>query len=134
MNIALIAHSSRRELLVQFCTAYCGILSQHCLCASSETGFAIQSETGLDIETIIADNEGALEQIATRVAYNEIDLVLFFRDIMETGEIKSGDLILKLCDKNIIPVATNLATAEVLIQGLARGDLDWRDIVNPKGK
>jgi len=130
MNIALIAHSSRRELLVQFCTAYCGILSQHCLCASSETGFAIQSETGLDIETIIADNEGALEQIATRVAYNEIDLVLFFRDVMEN----SGDTILKLCDKNIIPVATNLATAEVLVQGLARGDLDWRDIVNPKGK
>ena len=130
MNIALIAHSSRRELLVQFCTAYCGILSQHSLCASSETGFAIQSETGLDIETIIADNEGALEQIATRVAYNEIDLVLFFRDVMEN----SGDLILKLCDKNIIPVATNLATAEVLVQGLARGDLDWRDIVNPKGK
>ena len=130
MNIALIAHSSRRELLVQFCTAYCGILSQHCLCASSETGFAIQTETGLDIETIIADNEGALEQIATRVAYNEIDLVLFFRDVMEN----SGDLILKLCDKNIIPVATNLATAEVLVQGLARGDLDWRDIVNPKGK
>ena len=116
MNIALIAHSSRRELLVQFCTAYCGILSQHTLCAASETGFAIQSETGLDIETIIADNEDALEQIATRVAYN------------------SGDLILKLCDKNIIPVATNLATAEVLVQGLARGDLDWRDIVNPKGK
>ena len=128
MNIALIAHSSRRELLVQFCTAYCGILSQHCLCASSETGFAIQTETGLDIETIIADNEGALEQIATRVAYNEIDLVLFFRDVMEN----SGDLILKLCDKNII--ATNLATAEVIVQGLARGDLDWRDIVNPKGK
>ncbi len=130
MNIALIAHSSRRELLVQFCTAYCGILSQHSLCASSETGFAIQSETGLDIDTIIADNEGALEQIATRVAYNEIDLVIFFRDVMEN----SGDTILKLCDKNIIPVATNLATAEVLIQGLARGDLDWRDIVNPKGK
>ncbi|MBR3870587.1 MAG: methylglyoxal synthase [Clostridia bacterium] len=130
MNIALIAHSSRRELLVQFCTAYCGILSQHCLCASSETGFAIQSETGLDIETIIADNEGALEQIATRVAYNEIDLVFFFRDVMEN----SGDTILKLCDKNMIPFATNLATAEVLVQGLARGDLDWRDIVNPKGK
>ena len=134
MNIALIAHSSRRELLVQFCTAYCGILSQHTLCAASETAFALQAETGLDIDAIIADNEGALEQIGTRVAYNEIDLVLFFRDIMETGEIKSGDLILKLCDKNIIPVATNLATAEVLIQGLARGDLDWRDIVNPKGK
>ena len=134
MNIALIAHPSRRELLVQFCTAYCGILSQHTLCASSETGFAIQSETGLHIETVIADAEGVLEQLGTRVAYNEIDLVIFFRDIMEKGEIRSGDMILRLCDKNIIPVATNLATAEVLIQGLARGDLDWRDIVNPKGK
>ncbi len=134
MNIALMAHTNRRELLVQFCTAYCGILSQHSLCASSETGFAIQAETGLHIDTIIADSESAFEQIGTRIEYNEIDLVIFFRDIMEMGEIRSGDFILKLCDKNIIPVATNLATAEVLIQGLARGDLDWRDIVKAKGK
>lgn len=134
MNIALMAHSNRRELLVQFCTAYCGILAQHYLCSSSETGYAINAETGLEVNTFIAEGSGAFEQIGTRISYNEIDLVIFFRAVGDEEDNGNVEYILRLCDKNMIPVATNLATAEVLIQGLARGDLDWRDIVNPKRK
>ena len=62
---------------------------------------------------------------------NEIDLVLYFRSPDASDDDKNGNTILRLCDVHTIPVATNIATAEVLIHGLERGDLDWRDIVNP---
>ena len=74
-----------------------------------------------------------MDKISARVVYNQIDLVLLFRDPMVKydNEATLNDLI-RNCDKNNIPIATNVATAEVLIQGLARGDLAWREIVNPQ--
>ncbi len=132
MNIALMAHTNRRELLVQFCIAYRGILSQHQLCATALTGRAISEETGLDIYSFISSEQGGYEQIGARIAYNEIDLVIFFRAPSELESDGNVDKIGRLCDANSIPMATNLATAEVLIQGLQRGDFAWRDIVNPK--
>ena len=131
MNIALMAHTNKRELLVQFCIAYRGILARHNLCATAATGRAITEETGLDIYTFISSEQGGHEQIAARIAYNEIDLVIFFRAPSELENDGSIDTIGRLCDMNSIPMATNLATAEVLIQGLQRGDFAWRDIVNP---
>ena len=88
--------------------------------------------TGLKVNCLLPGSTGGEQQIAARVAYNEIDLVLMFRDPMEKYERESelNDLM-RNCDLNSIPVATNVATAEVLIQGLARGDLAWREIVNP---
>jgi methylglyoxal synthase len=77
--------------------------------------------------------QGGAQQIGARIAYNEIDLLLFFRDPLSAQEIEPDvQSILRLCDIHNIPAATNVATAEVLIHGLDRGDLDWRDIVNPK--
>ena len=110
MTIALIAHDSKKELMVQFCTAYCRILSQHKLVATGTTGKLISEATGLQVQRFLAGVQGGDQQIASRIACNEIDLLLFFRD----------------------PMATNIATAEVLIHGLERGDLDWRDIVHPQ--
>ncbi len=132
MNIALMAHTNRRELLVQFCIAYRGILSQHQLCATALVGRAVSEETGLDIYSFISTEQAGYEQIAARIACNEIDLVIFFRSPSELESDGSIDAIGKLCDMNSIPMATNLATAEVLIQGLQRGDFAWRDIVNPR--
>ena len=103
MNIAIIAHDVKKELMTQFCIAYAGILSQHNLCATGTTGKVVSEATGLKIQSFLS---GDMEPI-------EADL-------------------LRLCNVHNVPVATNIATAEALIHSLARGDLDWRDIVNPK--
>ncbi len=133
LNIALIAHDKKKELMAQFCIAYKGILSKHSLYATDTTGKLIIDNTGMEVYRFLPGSQGGEQQIGARVAYNEIDLVLFFRDPL-TPENYEPDIsnLLRLCDMHNIPMATNLATAEVLIHGLDRGDLDWRDIVNPK--
>ena len=133
MNITLLAHDKKKELMVQFCTAYKSVLSKHELSATATTGRLVAEATGLPITLFLSHNQGGHQQVDARIAYNEIDLVLFFRDPI-TPETYEPDVssLLKLCDMHNIPVATNLATAEVLIRGLERGDMDWRDIVNPK--
>jgi len=132
MNIALIAHDAKKELLVQFCIAYCGIMSRHELCATGTTGKLVREATGLNINCFLSGSQGGGQQISSRISCNEIDLLLFFRDPMtvKPHEPNENDM-LRLCDMRNIPVATNIATAEVLIHGLERGDLDWRGLVNP---
>ena len=133
MNIALLAHEKKKELMVQFCIAYCGILSAHTLCATGTTGKMVSEATGLSIVRFLNGNHGGEEQIAARIACNEIDLLLFFRDPLNRKPNEPNEAnLLRLCDVHNIPVATNIATAEALIHALERGDLDWRDIVNPK--
>jgi len=132
MNIALLAHDRKKELMVQFCIAYCGILSGHSICATNTTGRLVAEATGLDVSLYLSCSQGGNQQIGARIAYNEIDLVLFFCDPSGSESAKDVDDIARLCDQHNIPFASNVATAEVLIQGLSRGDLDWRDIVNPK--
>ena len=134
MNIALMAHDNKKELMVQFCTAYCGILAKHTLCATASTGQQIAEATGLTIHRFLSFSHGGGQQIAARIAYNEIDMVLFFNDPRDEKSCESVSYISRLCDQNNIPFASNVATAEMLVLGLSRGDLDWRDIVNPKTK
>lgn len=130
MNIALIAHDSKKELMVQFCIAYCGILSRQNLCATSTTGKMIAEATGLRIQRYLAGSQGGAQQIASRISCNEIDMLLFFRDSLSPKAHEQNDMnLLRLCDMHNIPFATNIASAEILIHGLERGDLDWRDIV-----
>jgi methylglyoxal synthase len=132
MNIALIAHNSKKELMVQFCIAYSGILSRHSLCATGTTGKLVGEAAGLNILRFLSGEQGGVEQIAARISCNEIDLLIFLRDpiSMRPGEPDEAGL-LRLCDVHTIPVATNIATAEALIHALEKGDLDWRNIVNP---
>ena len=120
MNIALMAHDNKKELMVQFCTAYAGILSRHTLCATSVTGKMVSEASGLPIHLFMARIHGGAEQIGARISYNEIDMVLFFCDPANPQYNDSLTYITKLCDQNNIPFATNLATAEMLIMGLAR--------------
>ena len=133
MNIALIAHDSKKELMVQFCIAYSGILGGHNICATDTTGKLVSDATGLKIQRYLTGSQGGTQQIAARIGCDEIDMVLFFRDpLIRSGyEEKDADLV-RLCDVHSIPIATNIATAEVLIHGLERGDLDWRNIINPQ--
>lgn len=132
MNIALIAHDTKKELMVQFCIAYCGVLSKHNLCATGTTGKMVAEATGLNVQHYLSGSQGGDQQIAARISCNEIDLLLFFRDPISVKPHETNDMnLLRLCDVHNIPVATNIATAEALIHALERGDLDWRDIVNP---
>lgn len=133
MNIALIAHDSKKELMVQFCIAYCGVLSHHNLCATGTTGKLVSEATGLEIFRFLSGSQGGDQQIAARIACNEIDLLLMFRDPINVKPHEPNEAnLMRLCDVHNIPVATNIATAEALIHALERGDLDWRNIVNPK--
>ena len=129
MNIALTAHDAKKELLVQFCIAYCGILSRHSICATGATGKIVSEATGLDIQKYLSGLQGGDQQIASRISCDEIDMLIFFCD-PNKNEIKDLD-ILRLCDVHNIPYATNIATAEMLIHGLSRGDVDWRNIAKP---
>ena len=130
MNIALIAHDEKRELMVQFCIAYCGVLSRNHLCATGTTGKMVSEATGLTIQKFLSGSQGGSQQIAARIACNEIDMLLFLRDPLNQKPNEANDMdMLRLCDMHNIPVATNIATAEVLIHGLERGDLDWRNII-----
>ena len=130
MNIALIAHDAKKELMVQFCIAYCGILSKHNLCATGTTGKLVAEATGLNVTRYLSGQQGGDQQIASRIACNEIDMVLFFRDPLTAKAHEPNEMnLLRLCDVHNIPIATNIATGEMLIHGLERGDLDWRAIV-----
>ena len=132
MEIAIIAHDMKKELMAQFCIAYCGILSKHNICATAVTGKYISEATGLEINRLMSGDQGGEEQIASRVAYNEIDVLLYFRDTRPDAKFNPAEYeLMRVCDLYNIPVATNIATAEVIITALDRGDLDWREFVNP---
>lgn len=128
MEIAIIAHDLRKELMAQFCIAYCGTLSKHRICATATTAKYISEATGLEIEKLMSGNQGGEQQIASRVAYNEIDILFYFRDPRPGSQrLDIENDLLRMCDVNNIPVATNLATAEAVITALDRGDFDWRE-------
>lgn len=131
MNIALMSHDNKKELMVQFCIAYCGILSKHTVCATSNTGRQVAEATGLPVHLFLAHAQGGSQQIGARIAYDEIDMVLFFNDPTSDELDKDMSYIINLCDQHNVPIATNAASAEMLIHGLARGDLDWRLILKP---
>ena len=130
MTIALTANDAKKELLLQFCIAYCGILSHHALCGTDTTCKMISEATGLEIVRFLSGEQGGDQQIAARIACNEIDLLLFFRDPLTQQANQDPAHLLRLCDVHNIPVATNIATAEALIHALERGDLDWRNIIH----
>ena len=130
MRLALIADDKKKELMVQFCIAYCGILSRYNLVATGGTGKIVTDATGLEITSLLSGSQGGSQQIASRIGCDEIDLLLLFRDPLNPKPNEPDErALLRLCDVHNIPVATNIATAEMLIHGLERGDLDWRDIV-----
>ena len=134
MEIAIVAADTKKELMTQFCIAYCGILSKHHLFATATTAKYISEATGLDIDRLMSGDAGGEEQIASRVAYNEVDVLLFFKDTRPDSNNAIDNELLRMCDLYNIPVATNIATAEVIVTALDRGDLDWREIVNPNSK
>ena len=129
MNIALIAHDNKKELIVELCIAYKAILHQHSLFATGTTASFISEGAGLPVYRFSPGPQGGAQQIAVRVSLNEIDMVIFLRDPLGPREYEPDiNALLRLCDMNNIPFATNIATAEMLIKGLERGDLIWREL------
>lgn len=137
MEIAIIAHDSKKELMAQFCIAYYNTLAKHNLSATATTASYVRDAAGLEFERFLTGDYGGEDQIAARISYNEIDCLLYFRDtssdytMHELHYYDANDLI-RLCDIRNIPVATNIATAEILIRAIEAGDLDWRNYVNAK--
>lgn len=134
MNIVLMAHDKKKELMIQFCTAYKSILAKHSLSATATTGRLVADATGLPVSLFLSRNQGGHQQVDARIAYNEIDLILLFSDPNDNDPWEDQRIMqtLHLCDAYNVPVATNLASAEMLVLGLQRGDLDWREMVRPK--
>ncbi|MBO4336504.1 MAG: methylglyoxal synthase [Lachnospiraceae bacterium] len=129
MNIALIADDAKKKLMQNFCIAYRGILSKNDLFATGTTGRLIEEVTNLNVHKQLAGHLGGEQQIGAQIENNEIDLVIFLRDPTSPSP-HEPDLsnVGKLCDMHNIPLATNLATAELLIKSLARGDMEWREM------
>lgn len=129
MNIGLIAHDSKKTLMQNFCIAYRGILSKHNLFATGTTGRLIEEVTNLSIHKYLAGPLGGKQQLGAQITQNDMDALIFLRDPLtpKSHEPDVNDVI-RLCDMHNIPMATNLATAELIVLALDRGDLDWREM------
>ena len=129
MNIGLIAHDSKKKLMQNFCIAYRGILSKHTLYATGTTGRLIEEVTNLNIHKYLAGSLGGEQQIGIQIEHNQIDLVIFLRDPLNPKQHEMDvNSIVRLCDIHNIPLATNLASAELMIKSLERGELEWREM------
>ena len=129
MNIGMIAHDAKKKLMQNFCIAYRGILSKHELYATGTTARMIEEVTNLNVHKFLAGHLGGVQQLGSQIESNQIDMLIFLRDPL-TPKSHEPDVnnIFQLCDKFNIPLATNLATAELLVKALDRGDLEWRDV------
>ena len=131
MNIGLIAHDAKKKLMQNFCIAYRGILSKHELYATGTTGRLIVEVTNLNVNKYLAGHLGGGQQLAAQIEHNQMDLVIFLRDPLNPKQHEPDvNNVVKLCDMYNIPLATNLATAELLIKALDRGDMEWREVYN----
>ena len=129
MNIALIAHDNKKKLMGNLCIAYRHILNKHTLFATGTTGRLVEDAANLSVHKYLAGHLGGEQQLGSQVANNDIDVVIFLRDPVAPKSYEPNiNGILRLCDVHNIPLASNLATAEILLLALDRGDLDWRKI------
>ncbi len=129
MNVGLIAHDSKKKLMQNFCIAYRGILSKHELYATGTTGLLIEEVTNLRIHKFLPGETGGARQLASQNEQGNLDMVIFLRDPLHVkAEEPEVNSVVRLCDSYNIPIGTNLATAELLIKALERGDLEWRNI------
>jgi methylglyoxal synthase len=132
MNVGFIAHDAKKKLMQNCCIAYRGILAKHDLYATGTTGRLIQDVTGLPVHKFLEGHVGGEQQMSAMIEQNQMDLVLFFRDPDATAASlnEASDLtkVIRMCDLHNVPLATNIASAEILLRSLDSGDLDWREM------
>lgn len=131
MNIGLIAHDNKKKLMENLCIAYRHILCKHDIYATGTTGRLVEEAANLVVHKYLSARLGGEQQMGAQIINNDIDLMIFLRDPISPHSYESSQInsILHLCDMHNIPLATNLATAEVLLLALDRGDLDWRNVM-----
>ena len=129
MNVGLIAHDAKKKLMQNFCIAYRGILNKHTLYATGTTGRLIEEVANLNVHKYLAGALGGAQQMCAQIENNELDLIIFLREpVSPRSHEPDVNNVVRLCDTHNIPLATNLATAELLIRALDRGALDWREM------
>lgn len=129
MNIGFIAHNTKKKLMQNFCIAYRGILAHHDLYATGTTGRMIEEVTNLSVHKFLAGHTGGEQQLGSMIEDNTLDMMIFLRDPQaKLSQEMDINNIFTLCDLHNIPLATNLATAELMVKALERGDLDWREL------
>lgn len=135
MNIALVAHDQMKNTMVGFCIGYESILKKYGLYATGTTGKRIMDETELNINRLASYPLGGDQQIGSLIVTQEIDLVIFLRDPL-TSQAHETDIqaLIRLCDVYHVPIATNLASAEIFIKALDRGELSWREVRKSKSQ
>ena len=129
MKVGLLAHDSKKKLMQNFCIAYRGILTRHELYATGTTGTLIEEVTNLKIHKFLPGETGGVRQLTSQIEQGNLDMIIFLRDPSPEydGEPDLSSVI-RLCDMYNIPIATNVATAELLIHALERGELEWRNV------
>lgn len=131
MNIILIAHEKKKELLLRFCEAYNGVLKKHSLFSTEDLRLKIINVVNCSVSAFLSGDRGGYQQVESRIACNEVDLVVFFKDPFTKNELEKREVeIERLCDVYAVPIATNIAAAELMILGVERGDLNWRMVMN----
>ncbi|WP_408006510.1 methylglyoxal synthase [Pseudalkalibacillus sp. A8] len=135
MNIALIAHDEKKQDMINFTVAYKPVLEKHDLFATGTTGMKIAEATGLDVHRFKSGPLGGDQQIGAMIADNRMDLVIFFKDPL-TAQPHEPDIaaLIRLCDVYQIPLASNMASAELFIHALRRGDFNWRKVIHERGE
>ena len=127
MNIALVAHGNKKILMENLCIAYRHILVKNNIFATGTTGRHVEGATGIKVSKFLEGPLGGRRQLESQIECNDIDLVIYLREPAPMDNNSRLFNILNVCDKHNVPIATNLATAEVLLLALDRGDLDWRE-------
>ena len=127
MRIALIAHDKKKDLMISLSEKYQDILSKHTLYATGTTGTLIMGATGLKINRMKSGPLGGDQQIGSMIACSELDLVIFLRDPL-TAQPHEPDVsaLLRLCDVTNTPLATNLASAEIMLNALEKDEIQCR--------
>ncbi|MEK4059358.1 MULTISPECIES: methylglyoxal synthase [Paenibacillus] len=131
LKIAFIAHDRKKDEMVNFVTAYEHVFTGLEMYSTGTTGQRIMDATNLQIHRYMSGPLGGDQQIGSLVAQDELDLIIFLRDpLMAQPHEPDITALLRLCDVYGIPVATNIATAEILVKAIDRGDFGWRELVH----
>lgn len=119
MKIALIAHDKKKDNMISLAIKYKDTLAQHELYATGTTGTLVMGETGLKIKRMKSGPLGGDQQIGSMVAEGKLDLIIFLRDPL-TSQPHEPDVsaLLRLCDVQSIPLATNVKSAEIMLDAL----------------
>lgn len=132
MKIGFIADGAKKKLMQNCCIAYRAILAKHELYATGTTGRLITDATSLPVHKFLEGHVGGEQQMSAMIEQNQLDLMLYFRDPEATVQIRNDSVdmtrVIRMCDIHNVPLGTNIASAEILLKSLDRGDLEWREM------